>query len=98
MNWYIVYLDDVIVFSKTPDEHLERLQVVFQKLSAAGLKLKPSKCTFFKTEITYLGHLITSEGVATDPKKTHNSQGIVGTIFKILWFPTENPKRPRSRL
>ena len=35
----------------------------------AGLKLKPSKCTFFKTEITYLGHLITSEGVGTDPKK-----------------------------
>ena len=69
MNWCIVYLDDVIVFSKTPDEHLERLEAVFQKLSAAGLKLKPSKCTFFKTEITYLGHLITSEGVATDPKK-----------------------------
>ena len=69
MNWCIVYLDDVIVFSKTPDEHLERLEAVFQKLSAAGLKLKPSKCTFFNTEITYLGHLITSEGVATDPKK-----------------------------
>ena len=59
MNWYIVYLDDVIVFSKTPDEHLERLEAVFQKISAAGLK----------TEITYLGHLITSEAVATDPKK-----------------------------
>ena len=69
MNWCIVYLDDVIVFSKTPDEHLERLEAVFQKLSAAGLKLKPSKCTFFQTEITYLGHLITSDGVATDPKK-----------------------------
>ena len=69
MNWCIVYLDDVIVFSKTPDEHLKRLEAVFQKLSAAGLKLKPSKCTFFKTEITYLGHFITLEGVATDPKK-----------------------------
>ena len=69
MNWCIVYLDDVIVFSKTPDEHSERLEAVFQKLSDAGLKLKPSKCTFFKTEITYLGYLITSEGVATDPKK-----------------------------
>ena len=64
-----LYLDDVIVFSKTPDEHLERLEAVFQKLSATGLKLKPSKCTFFKPEITYLGQLITSEGVATDPKK-----------------------------
>ena len=69
MNWCIVYLDDVIVFNKTPEEHLERLEAVFQKLSAAGLKLKPSKCTFFQTEIAYLGHLITLDGVATDPKK-----------------------------
>ena len=69
MNWCIVYLDDVIVFSKTPDEHLERLEAVFQKFSDAGLKLKPSKCTFFKSEITYLGHLITSEGVGQIPKR-----------------------------
>ena len=39
------------------------------KLSNAGLKLKPSKCSFFKNEITYLGHLITADGIATDPKK-----------------------------
>ena len=69
MSWCIVYLDDVIVFSKTPEEHLTRLEAVFKKLSSAGLKLKPSKCTFFKKEITYLGHLITSESVATDPSK-----------------------------
>ena len=69
MNWCIVYLDDVIVYSKTPEEHLERLEAVFQKLSNAGLKLKPSKCSFFKNEITYLGHLITADGIATDPKK-----------------------------
>ena len=52
VKWCIVYLDDVIVFSKTPDEHLERLEAVFQKLSAAGLKLKNSKCIFFKNEIS----------------------------------------------
>ena len=56
MNWCIVYLDDVIVYSQTPEEHLERLEAVFKKLSAYGLKLKPSKCTFFQEEITYLGH------------------------------------------
>ena len=55
MNWCIVYLDDVIVYSKTPEEHLERFEAVFQKLSNAGLKLKPSKCSFFKNKITYLG-------------------------------------------
>ena len=69
MNWCIVYLDDVIVYSQSPEEHLERLEAVFQKLSAYGLKLKPSKCTFFQEKITYLGHLITAEGVATDPTK-----------------------------
>ena len=69
LNWCIVYLDDVIVYSQTPEEHLERLEAVFKKLSAYGLKLKPSKCTFFQEEITYLGHLITADGIATDPKK-----------------------------
>ncbi|MEE8207366.1 MAG: RNase H-like domain-containing protein, partial [Nitrosomonadaceae bacterium] len=69
MHWCIVYLDDIIIFSATPEEHLVRLEAVFKKLAAAGLKLKPSKCEFFKKEITYLGHLISKEGVATDPKK-----------------------------
>ena len=52
MNWYIVYLDDIIIFSDTKEEHLKRLEAVFQKLAAAGLKLKPPKCYFFKEEIT----------------------------------------------
>ncbi len=69
LTWCIVYLDDIIIFSQTPEEHLERLEAVFKKLSAAGLKLKPSKCNFFKKELTYLGHLISEQGVATDPKK-----------------------------
>ena len=46
MNWCIVYLDDIIIFSDTKEEHLKRLEAVFQKLFAAGLKLKPSKCFF----------------------------------------------------
>ena len=58
LNWCIIYLDDIIIYSKTPEEHVERLEAVFKKLSAAGLKLKPSKCKFFKSEITYLGHIV----------------------------------------
>ena len=69
LNWCIIYLDDIIIYSKTQEEHVERLEAVFQKLSAAGLKLKPSKCEFFKSQITYLGHIVSSEGIATDPKK-----------------------------
>ena len=58
LNWCIIYLDDIIVFSKTPKEHIEWLCGVFTKLTYVGLKLKPSKCDFFKTKITYLGHVV----------------------------------------
>ena len=51
LKWCIIYLDDVIVFSKTPEEHIERLKGVFEKLSAAGLRLKLSKCEFFKSKL-----------------------------------------------
>ena len=69
LNWCIIYLDDVIIFSKEVPEHLERLRAVFAKLRAAGLKLKPSKCEFFQKRIHFLGHVVSSEGVETDPKK-----------------------------
>ena len=62
LNWCIIYLDDIIVFCRTPEEHLEWLSGVFAKLAAAGLKLKPSKCEFFKNKITYLGHQVSEKG------------------------------------
>ena len=68
LSWCIIYLDDIIVFSQTPEEHLVRLQVVFNKLKAASLKLKPSKCEMFRKQINYLGHVVGHKGVATDPK------------------------------
>ena len=69
LNWCIIYLDDIIVFSRTPEEHLHRLKAVFNKLKAAGLKLKPSKCDLFKQQINYLGPVVSKEGVSTDPEK-----------------------------
>ena len=69
LNWCIIYLDDIIVFSRTPEEHIHRLKAVFEKLKAAGLKLKPSKCDFFKKEIKYLGYVVSEQGVSTDPDK-----------------------------
>ena len=69
MNWCIVCLDDIIIFSDTKKEHLKRLEAVFQKLITAGLKLKPSKCHFFREEIEYLGHVVSGKGISTNPKK-----------------------------
>ena len=59
----LIYLDDVIIFSQTEEEHLEWMCVVFDRLQEHGLKLKPSKCEVFKTEINYLTHHVSMKGV-----------------------------------
>ena len=69
LEWCIIYLDDIIIFSKNPDDHLIQLEGVFERLAKAGLKLKPSKCEFFRSSLKYLGHIVSREGIATDPKK-----------------------------
>ena len=69
LKWCIIYLHGIIVFSKTPEEHIETLRGVFEKLAAAGLKLKPSRCEYFKSQVTYLGHIVFKDGIETDPKK-----------------------------
>ena len=71
-NWVncVVYLDDVLVFGKTIDEHNERLDRILQKMRKAGLKLSPTKCQLARKEVKYLGHVISGEGVQTDPDKT----------------------------
>lgn len=65
-----IYLDDVIVFSNTVEEHIHRLDRVFNCLKECGLTLKPSKCCFFQECVKYLGHIISADGICTDPEKT----------------------------
>ena len=62
LTYCLIYLDDVIVFSHTEEEHLERMCVIFDRLWEHGLKLKPSKCEVFKTEINYLAHHVSKKG------------------------------------
>ena len=69
LDWCIIYLDDIIIFSKNPDDHITRLKGVFEKLAKAGLKLKSSKCKFFRSSLKYLGHIVLRDGIATDPRK-----------------------------
>ena len=63
------YLDDIIIFSKIEEEHLQHIADIFKKLCKAGLKLKLSKFSFFQKELQYLGHLISEEGVQPLPEK-----------------------------
>ena len=63
------FLDDLLVYSETPAEHLEHLKKVFLKLRAAGLKLKPEKCDLFQTQVNYLGHVLGKTGIRPDPEK-----------------------------
>ena len=63
LTYALIYLDDVIVFSQTEEEHLHRLRVVFGRFLEHRLKLKPSKCHFLQDEITFLGHEISADGM-----------------------------------
>ena len=72
LEWRVcfVYLDDILVCSRTFHEHLQHLNLVIERLRQAGLTLKPQKCFFLLKEVHYLGHLISREGIAPDPAKT----------------------------
>ena len=63
LTYALIYLDDVIVFSQTEEDHLIRLRAVFEHFREHGLKLKPSKCHFLWKEITFLGHKVSEEGM-----------------------------------
>jgi len=66
----LVYLDDIVLFSRICEEHLERLIRVLGRLESAGLKLKPEKCNLMQKSVSFLGHVVSGEGTATDPAKT----------------------------
>lgn len=86
------YLDDIIIWSRNKAEHLRHLQEVFDRLRAAGLKLKRSKCSFFREELTYLGHVVTPNGVKpckdkvavienlSPPKNAREVRSLIGMV------------------
>ena len=63
----LIFLDDIIIFSETFEEYISRLEAVFSRLKEHSLKIKPSKCKFFKSPVRYLGHVVSEQGVQTDP-------------------------------
>ena len=73
-NFAIAYLDDIIIFSKTPQEHPLHIRMVFKKLKSANLSMKKSRCSFFSKEIQYLGHILSATGIRPLSAKTHAIQ------------------------
>jgi len=65
----VVFIDDILIYSKTWDDHLQHIRAVLTLLQQHKFQVKLSKCSFAKQQLTYLGHIVSSEGVATDPTK-----------------------------
>ena len=63
LDFAIAYLDDIVIFRKNELEHLQHLEIVFKRLVATDLKLKQPKCEFFRSQIHYLGHMLSAEGI-----------------------------------
>jgi hypothetical protein len=83
----LVYLDDIIAHAKSFDTHLENLKCVLERLREANLKLNPKKCTLFRTEVTYLGYVVSDEGISADPVKVEAVKA---------WPPPANIHQVRS--
>ena len=85
----IDYLDNIIIFSKTPQEHLSHICMVFKKLKSVNLSMKKRKCSLFSKEIQYLGHILSATGIGPLPAKTHAIQHMQ---------PPTTPKQVRAFL
>ncbi|KAK3108916.1 hypothetical protein FSP39_018571 [Pinctada imbricata] len=84
-----IYLDDLIIYAKTFEEHLERVEKIFQRLREVNLKLSPKKCEFFKDKVKYVGNIVSEKGIEPDP----------GKIDKAKNWPTPtNPDEVRKFL
>ena len=98
LTYCLIYLDDVIVYSKTLEEHLQRMHVIFDRLREHGLKLKPTKCDLFRTELIYLAHHASKDGfkpsknnvtsiiACSPPKKYTDIQSFMGVVGHYRHF------------
>ena len=83
----LVYIDDIIVYGANFEEHMQRVDEVLCRVKQSGLKLKPDKCQLLQTEVVFLGHVVSGEGVRPDPSN----------ITKVVnWPRPTNPKQVKQ--
>ena len=88
-KFVVVFIDDILIYSKTPEEHAEHLRIVLGELRKHQLYAKFSKCEFWLQQVGFLGHVISGEGIAVDPTKVQSvtdwlSPTSVGDIRSFL--------------
>ena len=112
LDFTLAYLDDIIIFSETEEQHLHHIEIVLARLKEANLKLKRSKCEFFKQELHYLGHILTTEGIRPQAEKVkaisemkapRNARGVrefLGTVgyYRKFILKFADAARPLTQL
>jgi hypothetical protein len=88
-KFVLVFIDDILIFSKTEEEHVKHLRMVLEKLRSNQLYVKFSKCEFWLTEVAFLGHVISARGISVDPSKVKDV---------LNWMPPMNASEIRSFL
>lgn len=83
-NTCLVYLDDVLIFSQTFEDHLQHLEEIFSRFKPCGLKLNPTKCSLAKSEVQFLGHIVSIKGVQPDSRNVQSVQDWPVPFLKIL--------------
>lgn len=87
LDFVFVYADDILVFSKDHEQHLQHLEILFQRLTEWGLRVKPTKCVFGSSKLSFLGHEISANGICPDPYR----------IAPIVDFPTPRTLKETQR-
>ena len=84
-NICIPYLDDIIVFSKTFEEHVDNVRTVLRRLGAYGVKLKATKCKLFQREVCYLGRMVSDNGYQDGSKNVNAVKSLKKKATEINW-------------